>query len=441
MNQLDSLSELERTFGESAAAFYQAESSDYRERISAWANAQKATYERFPDNAEATAFYALSLLATAPAADKEFTQQKRAAQLLEELGQRTELHPGVYHYLLHAYDNEALYSRGLPYAEKYAAIAPEVPHALHMPAHIFVRTGDWPRVVHWNERSAEAALAQKQGGVVSGDYAHAMDYLIYGLLQLGEFDAAEAQLSKFLAVGEWQSDFGSAYALAAVPTRMVLEQEQWEAAASLPETLHGSISWDKFPQCEAMLWYAKGLGAARVGDKGRATQALTKLQQLRDSLVEQKQTYWVTLLDTQVMSIQAWQELDKGNQSQAIALQSRAADMEDQIGKSPVTPGHVLPARELLGDMYRQVGDTRGSQQVLSSDAGTRTQPPQERECSPVVIPCRVDRLGARLPGIFQWRIAAWFLAFSGSAAEETFLQQACHGFQLPVTSTPRLYE
>jgi hypothetical protein len=362
MNKIDSLSDLERAFAESATAFYLADTASYRERIRAWANAQKSTYEQFPDNVEAATFYALSLLATAPGSDKEFGQQKRAADLLEEFSKRTQLHPGVYHYLLHANDNRAMYSSGLPYAEKYAEIAPEVSHALHMPAHIFVRTGNWEQVIDWNERSAEAALSQQNGEAVSANYAHAMDYMIYGLLQLGRFEAAEAKLAEFLAIKEWQQNFGSAYALAAAPVRVVLEQEQWMKAASLPATLPGSLSWDKFPQAEAMLWYAKGLGAARIGQNDLATKAVSRLQQLRNLLVEKKQNYWVTLLDTQVLSIQAWKELDKGNPLQAIALQSKAADMEDKIGKSPVTPGHVLPARELLGDIFTQLDDSVNAQ-------------------------------------------------------------------------------
>ncbi|MBX2835341.1 MAG: hypothetical protein KTR35_00720 [Gammaproteobacteria bacterium] len=225
-----------------------------------------------------------------------------------------------------------------------------------MPSHIFVRAGRWDDVIQWNERSAKAALAQPLGDLVSSDYAHAMDYLIYAHLQKGEFQIAENLLTKFIDMKNQRSNFGSAYALAASPMRVLLEQGRWEDAARLSPVMHDSISWEKFPQCVAMLWFGKGIGATRTGNEDLAKSALEKMQEIRSSLEEMKQPYWLELLDAQMLSVEAWMELNRGNTEKAIKMQSRAADIEDAAGKSPVTPGHILPQRELLGDMFAQLG-------------------------------------------------------------------------------------
>ncbi|MEE9336434.1 MAG: hypothetical protein V3U65_20290 [Granulosicoccaceae bacterium] len=356
MLAIDDVSALEHSFANSVSAFYQDETAGYRERIIAWAAAQEIAYKEFNDDIDTTAFYALSLLATAPRSDKTFSQQNRAGLLLEALNENTELHPGVYHYAIHAYDNPKLYERGLSFANKYGKIAPDVPHALHMPSHIFVRSGQWDEVIQWNEGSANAAMEQSVDGEVSSNYAHAMDYLIYAHLQKGEFETAENLLAEFVDTKNHQSNFGSAYALAASPMRVLLEQERWEKAARISPQLHDSISWEKFPQTEAMLWFGKGIGAARIDDEASASSALAELQEIKTSLEKLKQPYWIELLASQMLSVEAWMELNKGNTEKAIEMQTKAADIEDAAGKSPVTPGHILPQRELLGDMLALLG-------------------------------------------------------------------------------------
>jgi len=203
-------SPIEQGFAAAVSALYQGEDTPYRDRIAAWGEAQKAVYVQFSDNEDATAFYALSLLATAPRGDKSLKNQREAGALMETLNQSTDLHPGVYHYAIHAYDNPALYEKGLPFAAEYGKIAPDVAHALHMPSHIFVRAGRWDDVIEWNIRSSGNALANPNGDVISVGYAHAMDYLIYGHLQRGEMETAEKLLNDFLNVSNHQSSFGSA---------------------------------------------------------------------------------------------------------------------------------------------------------------------------------------------------------------------------------------
>jgi tetratricopeptide (TPR) repeat protein len=264
-------------------------------------------------------------------------------------------HPGIIHYAIHAYDNPPLKDRGVPYAEIYDKTAPSAPHALHMPAHIFTRTGDWAESINLNRRSAEAALEQS-GDVLQSHYVHAVDYMVYGYLQTGEPEKANAMVDEMLGKHNHQVNFASAYGLAAAPVRLLLEQDKWAEVAALPSELPAGMAWDDFPQTVAMLWFAKGLGAARTGDTEVAENALGELDALLAAMRERGPEYWAQLTEGQILTIRAWIALAEGDGDLAVALQTQAADLEDEIGKSPVTPGHVLPARELLGDMYRELG-------------------------------------------------------------------------------------
>ncbi|TDT73896.1 hypothetical protein BDE40_2674 [Litoreibacter halocynthiae] len=351
-------SDIEQAFTEAAEAYYEGANTPYPERIASWAAAQIKAFEEFPENDDVTAFHALALLATAPRGDKTMANQRKAGALMEDLDARTEMHPAVYHYAIHAYDNPVLYENALSYANDYGKIAPDVPHALHMPSHIFVRAGQWDQVIEWNARSARVALAEPLNGVISNHYAHAMDYWIYAVLQKGDFEQAEKLLGEFVGYTNQQDNFGAAYALAASPVRVALEQEQWERLAGMSGELHPAISWEKFPQTVAMRWFAIGLGAARSDNLTRANEALRELADLRQTLEAGKQGYWLKLVEAQILSIEAWVELSRGNTDLAIELQTKAADIEDAVGKSPVTPGHVLPARELLGDLFTQAGNS-----------------------------------------------------------------------------------
>lgn len=346
---------LEEDFVFAAAVFYQAQHVDYRSRLAAWADAQVATARGHPENIDAAALGALARISVAPRGPGRIEVLAEIGDDLDALHKKAPSHPGVIHYAIHAYDNPPLKERGKPYAEIYDKTAPSAPHALHMPAHIFTRTGDWERSIDLNRRSAEAALAQSTD-VVQAHYAHAIDYMVYGLLQLGDVDSARQLVEDMLAIENHQASFGGAYALAAAPVRLLLEADDWAGAAAMPMELHAAIPWDKFPQTVAMVWFSKGLGAARTGDVASARVAVAELNKLRDTMNERQQGYWAQLTESQILSVEAWIEFSEGNTDLAIAHQTAAADLEDKIGKSPVTPGHVLPARELLGDLLMAVG-------------------------------------------------------------------------------------
>ncbi|MFD2739625.1 tetratricopeptide repeat protein [Sulfitobacter aestuarii] len=350
-------SDLEQAFANAVAAFYASDHADYRARLAAWAKAQQAAQEKIPENIDAAALSALARLATAPSGPDRIEENARVGDVLDVLHKTAPDHPGVIHYAIHAYDNPPLKDRGLPYAEIYDTAAPAAAHALHMPAHIFTRTGDWLKSIDLNRRSAEAALGTSQD-VVQTHYVHAIDYMVYGHLQMGDIAKAERLVDEMLAIDNHQVSFGGAYALAASPVRLLLEQGQWAEAAALSPAMHATIPWENFPQAAAMLWFAKGLGAARTNDIATARAAASELTRLHDSMQKQGQDYWARLTEGQLLTVEGWMELAEGNNEVALAQQKKAADLEDEIGKSPVTPGHVLPARELLGDMLSELGRT-----------------------------------------------------------------------------------
>lgn len=343
-------SDLEQAFADAAAAFYASDLDGYNARLAAWAALQQTAFEQNPANVDAAAFAALAQLATAPRGPGQIEANALVGDALDALHKTAPDHPGVIHYAIHAFDNPALKGRGVPYAEIYDTIAPEAAHALHMPAHIFTRTGDWARSIYLNRRSAEAALGSS-GEVTQTHYAHAIDYMVYGHLQLGQTTEAERLVEEMLSLTNHQVSFGGAYALAASPVRLLLEQERWADAAALSPDMHSSIPWENFPQTVAMRWFAIGLGAARINDVTTAQAAVEELRALYGAMQERGQTYWARLTEGQILTVEAWIELAQGNEEQAVILQTEAADLEDEIGKSPVTPGHVLPARELLGDL------------------------------------------------------------------------------------------
>lgn len=358
--------DLEGAFATAAAAFYSPSHNGYPDRIAAWAGAQIAAFDQNPDNVDAAALAALARLATAPRGPEGIAVKSSAGDLLDNLYEMAPDHPGVIHYAIHAFDNPPLKNRGIAYAKVYDKTAPNAAHALHMPAHIFTRTGDWNEVIDLNRRSAEAALDQS-GDILQTHYVHAIDYMVYGHLQIGEADKAAALVSEMLEKGNHQVSFGGAYGLAAAPVRLLLEQDKWAEAAALSADMHPAIPWGNFPQTVAMLWFAKGLGAARSGDVESAIDAATELKSLHAKIEQSGQKYWAQLTEGQILSVEAWIELKQGNSDLAVMLQTKAADLEDQIGKSPVTPGHVLPARELLGDMLNELGQIELAAEAYSA--------------------------------------------------------------------------
>ncbi|MEX0648550.1 MAG: hypothetical protein WEA56_13350 [Balneolaceae bacterium] len=327
-------------------------STSYPEQLAAFENGFQILYETYPDDVDAAAFYALGQLATAPKDDQSFSKQEQAGQLLEEFHAKAPEHPGLFHYIIHAYDNPVLAEKAVDAASGYDKIAPDVPHALHMPSHIFVRLGHWQDVVDWNQRSADAALRQPVNGMVSMHYLHALDYMMYAYLQQGEDNKAAEVMEKAVALDNLQQTMAAAYAMATIQARYPLELNNWEEAASIEPRSMNTISWDTYSGAESISWFARGLGAARSGNAERAGEAIEALEGLYSKLKQEGEDYWAVLTEAHSLSVEAWLEYADGNREQAVELMKYAADLEDSVDKHPVTPGHVLPARELLGDMY-----------------------------------------------------------------------------------------
>jgi tetratricopeptide (TPR) repeat protein len=220
-----------------------------------------------------------------------------------------------------------------------------------MPTHIFVRLGIWPDVISWNIRSAKAALNYPANGAISHHYPHALDYLIYAHLQIGGNDKAQQVVQAIKAGDNYQETFVSGYALAAIPARYLLERKQWSEAATLDTRTPSTFPWEKFPEVEAITYFARGLGAARSGDAIAASEAIKTLDDLYQRTVNTGQPYWAVLVDSQRKTVAAWLAYLQGSNDQALELMRQAADLEESVDKHPVTPGAVLPARELLGDL------------------------------------------------------------------------------------------
>ena len=202
-------------------AFYKDwETVNHKARIAAWEGAQEKLYKAYPDDINAGAFYALSHLATAPKGDKTFTHQKKAGALLKQLYEKAPEHPGLFHYIIHSYDNPMLASRAVKVARGYLKLAPKVPHALHMPSHIFVRLGFWSDVIESNRRSADVAKQLSVGKPVSLHAIHAMDYLMYAHLQHAADTKAEQILAEINGIKNYQDSFASAYGIAAAQARL-----------------------------------------------------------------------------------------------------------------------------------------------------------------------------------------------------------------------------
>jgi len=349
---LGASTEREKKYIDAIGGYYAtAEDAGHREGIHAWEEAQKDLHEAFPDDVDAAAFYALAHIAKAPADDDSYAHQRRAGALLEEYFDEAPRHPGLFHYLIHAYDNPAFAEEAVDVAREYDKLAPNVPHAMHMPSHIFVRLGLWPEVIEWNRRSADAALEQSPEAYTSLHHVHALDYMVYAYLQRGQDQKAEEALREILEVDNYQSHPASAYGVAAAQARYVLERRQWDEAAELPLRVHDGYPWDDFPEHEAITYWARGLGAAHSGDFDEARTAVEKLEELHQRTLKKGADYWATLVEVRRTAVSAWIACLEGNHDRGLSLMRSAAKLEDAVDKHPITPSEVLPARELLGDM------------------------------------------------------------------------------------------
>jgi tetratricopeptide (TPR) repeat protein len=318
-----------------------ADNIDFATRRRAYEEAMGALAQRYPDDSEASVFYALSLDMTASLTDKTYANQLKAAAILEKILAEQPQHPGVAHYLIHSYDYPPIAERGVAAAHLYAQLAPNHPHALHMPSHIFTRLGMWQDSIDSNERSAAAAKAEGNGQ----EQAHAMDYLVYAYLQLGEDAEAQRVVAESASVAVNPAIFIGPYALAAMPARYAVERGVWSDAATL------QVHDTKFSFPDAVTHFARGLGFVHISDTASAATEARALGGLRDALRDRKDTYWANQVEVQRLAVEAWIAFARGNRDDALKNMRAAADLEDSMDKHIVTPGAIVPARELLGDM------------------------------------------------------------------------------------------
>lgn len=313
---------------------------------------------RYPDDEEASIFYALALDASASPTDKTYANQRKAGEILNALYLKESNHPGIIHYIIHTFDYPGIAQLGLAAARRYAQVAPSSAHALHMPSHIFTRLGLWDDCIQSNTQSVASAQCYAQSTGIQGHWdeeLHGLDYLVYAYLQKGNNQKAN-ELSKYVdSIREIHPvNLKSAYTFAAVPSRLALENKNWKAASTLP--LHPvDFPWNRFPWQESLIHFARLLGDVNLDSLQSAENELSELRRLHDTLISQNEKYRANQVAIQIKAGEAWIRLKKGDKSVALAMMKLAADMEDSTSKHPVTPGEVLPARELYGDMLYQM--------------------------------------------------------------------------------------
>jgi len=361
----------ENAFIDAINVFYaDAATTPHATRAASYAAAMANVDAANPGDDEAAIFHALAILGTASPNDKTYAKQKEAAAILNRVLPREPQHPGVAHYIIHSFDYPELAALALPAARAYAKLAPGSPHALHMPSHIFTRLGLWDESIASNLASREKAhqyAVSIDPAMTSFDELHAVDYLVYAYLQEGR--DAEAKKYVDLAASVHKLDnpnFAAAYAIGAVPARYALERRQWKEAAALK--VPATVSFAKTQYAEANIHFARALGGARSGDFDTARDALARLASLRQSLLDDKNGYWAEQVEIQRLSASAWLEHAQHRDAEALRLARQAADLESHTEKSPVTPGAIIPARELLAELLLETGDAAAALKEVEAD-------------------------------------------------------------------------
>ena len=355
----------ERAFIEALSTFYRnADKLDHGTRMLAYTAAMKQFHLGEPNDDEAAIFYALALIAAGTIDDDPtYARETEAAGILNRMLERNPNHPGVTHYLIHGYDYPALAHLALPAARAYADIAPASAHAQHMPSHIFTRLGLWDEAVRSNQAAESAAVAYAKAHGMTGawdEQLHALDYLAYGYLQLGQERNARAVLERLNAIERVDPpNFKVAYAFSAVPARFALERRQWDEAAALvlPSAARKAVPWDRYPWAEANIHFARAIGAARQGDLAAARRETNRLQAIREQLPARTGEYdWGKQVEIQRQIAAAWLAWAEGRADQAVTLMRDAAHLDEATEKHPVTPGAILPAREQVGEVLLASG-------------------------------------------------------------------------------------
>lgn len=350
--------ERERRFVDAVAAFYDdAGAPNYPQRLARWEDASRAVHEAYPDDPEASVFYALAHLAVAPPDARARDYADEAAALLLPVYRANPDHPGAMHYLVHANDVPGRERELLEVVRRYEEIAPRNPHALHMPTHIYTRLGSWPDVVRGNLRAADAALehpAGDHGQYVWDEFPHAIEYLVYALLQQGRDAEAERQSARLHATANLEPTFKTAFHLASTSARLALERDDWAAAAALPVRTPAALDWDRYPWPEAVTWFARALGQARTGHAAEAAPALDRLAALEKAAASSGETLFERTIRVLRLDAEGWTLQAEGREKDARARLVEAARLERATPKHAVTPAPTLPAEELLGDLLAE---------------------------------------------------------------------------------------
>ncbi|TVR67535.1 MAG: hypothetical protein EA422_00350 [Gemmatimonadales bacterium] len=370
--------ERERLLLDATAAFWENPDEDeWWPRIQRWAEAMEGAHGERPDDLEIAAFHGLAVLAAGQVAEDQLAENARAAEILYSVHREEPLHPGAIHYIIHADDATGRAEEHLHVVERYGEVAPHVPHALHMPSHIYVRLGDWPEVIQWNRRSAEAALDHPTDGKVSFHYIHAMDYKLYGHLQRGEDARADEILRRSLVTGPYQEDFASAFHLAVMPARVALERRDWDEAARIRVGNPDYLDWARYEWPQALSWFARGMGAVMTGDMEAAQAAEGELMHLRDRAEAAGEDAYRTYIEVDRLILSGRIAWAAGDDEGALALTREAAELEGTVQKHPITPGALLPPYEALGELLQDMD--RPAEALEAFEAGLEVWPKRYR--------------------------------------------------------------
>jgi hypothetical protein len=340
----EGMAEQERAWLRAAEVLFEGETQApaHLRRMEAHEEVLRGMLERHPGDPEVAFFYGRIAVANAPPDDLTFSRQLHAARVMEPFLEKHADHPGLVHYLIHAYDAPPMAEHGLEAALRYAEIAPAAPHALHMPSHIFTRLGYWEESIETNARSAQAEP-------VPDAAVHPLDYMVYAHLQLGQEDAAGAVVARARNIPDTFYGGLIGYNFAAMQARYALERNRWSEAADLPVP-EGAPTY-----VEGVTRFARALGAARSGDAARAQVDLEALAELRDRTRAEGDDYWATVLEAQELAAGAWAARARGEDDAALRMAREGARLESTVEKHPVTPGPLLPAMELLGDLLMEL--------------------------------------------------------------------------------------
>ena len=344
-------------------AFYKDwDTTDHKTRAKHFENKMEAIHLKYPEDIEAAIFYSLALFSTRDRVGKDYVNERKAGKILEGLFAENPNHPGIAHYIIHNYDNPVLAQKGLKTARRYAGIAPSSAHAQHMPSHIFTRLGIWEESINSNLQSTESARCYADAAALTGAYfeeVHGIDYLVYAYLQNGDNKNAEEQYNLLKQRKTFHPTMLTAitYPLAAIPARLALENKDWKRAANL-KLQDAEINWEVFPWQEAIHHFAVALGAANIKDFNTVEQKIEVLKKLHQDLIalnDKTKAIQIKQVEIQIKTAQAWLNFRNNDEKNGLKLMQEAVEIERKTSKHPVTPGDVLPAIELLGDMLLEL--------------------------------------------------------------------------------------